>query len=378
MDFMTQEVDVTLESFDTHDRSASQPSTPLPFLSARKVPSSRLLMSLNQLAVMSQNGIDISEAVDTAAKNARHPLLAEKLESIHDAISSGISLSAALEAYGSGLPETLPAMISAAESTGEVPGALTRVCELIRGELQLRSTVIGALIYPVILIIVCCAVMLAMLFGVLPQFAEVFRNMGRPMPSSTEILLGLGDWCRSNALLCAVVVGFGGVLAFLLRQHPKVKRCIDYCMIHGLVIRDAYRPLACGRMFRLLGAMLAGGIPLLQAVTLTRRAIRNSYLIELLDAVVEDVTAGEHASHSLTQTDILPVEAAQMVATAERTGRLAEVLSDCGEFYEEQGERVLKRIVHSLEPVIILAMGVLVAIVVLSIMLPLLDITSVT
>jgi type II secretory pathway component PulF len=130
-------------------------------------------------------------------------------------------------------------------------------------------------------------------------------------------------------------------------------------------------------MFRLLGTMLGGGLPLLEAIRLTQRSLSNGYFVSLLEQVEQDVLAGEQASRALVEADYLPAEAAQMVMTAERTGRLAEVLTDCGQFYEEHGERILRKLVHSLEPVIILVMGVLVAGVVLSIMLPLLDISSV-
>lgn len=346
-------------------------------LRARRIPTGRLLMVLNQLAVMTQNGIDLSEAVATAAKHARNPDLAARLNVIHQTVNSGGSFSAALQAQSAVLPPTLPAMIAAAESAGQVPQALGRICLLMRNELQLRGAVTGALIYPVILILVSFAVMLALLFGVLPQFGEVFGNLGRPMPASTEMLLATGKWCRENMLGCGLATVALAALAYALRNHPQVRRSRDWVLIYCPLVRNAYRPLACGRMFRLLGTMLGGGLPLLEAIRLTQRSLSNGYFVSLLEQVEQDVLAGEQASRALVEADYLPAEAAQMVMTAERTGRLAEVLTDCGQFYEEHGERILRKLVHSLEPVIILVMGVLVAGVVLSIMLPLLDISSV-
>ncbi len=343
----------------------------------KRIPTGRLLMVLNQLAVMTQNGIDLSEAVATAAKHARNPDLAERLDSIHQTVNSGGSFSAALQAQSDVLPPTLPAMIAAAESAGQVPQALGRICLLLRNELQLRGAITGALIYPIILVLVSFAVMLALLFGVLPQFGEVFGNLGRPMPASTEMLLAVGKWCRENMLGCGLAATGSAAILFAVRNHPQVRVWRDWMLIYCPLIRHAYRPLACGRMFRLLGTMLAGGLPLLEAIRLTQRSLANGYLVGLLERVEQDVLAGETASRAFVEVDYLPAEAAQMVITAERTGRLAEVLTDCGQFYEEHGERVLRKLVHSLEPIIILVMGVLVAGVVLSIMLPLLDISSV-
>lgn len=342
-----------------------------------RIPTGSLLLVITQLAVMSQNGIDLAEAVETAAKHARHPVLADRLNRIFAAINGGSSLSSALAAHGQGLPATLPALVAAAESTGEVPQALRRLSDMLRSELQLRSTVLGALIYPVILILVSTAVMTAMLFGVLPKFGDVFATLGRPVPASTGILLDFGLWAQTHWMaLGGTLAGTAGSLWYF-RSHPILRRGLDRFLLFAPLIRSAYRPLATGRLFRFIGTLTNGGVPLLQAIRLTRDTTQNSYFASLLEEVEENILSGELASRALSAAEFLPPEAAQMVATAERTGRLPEVLSDCGEFYEEEGARVLRKLVLSLEPIIILVMGVLVAGVVLSIMLPLLDISSV-
>lgn len=343
---------------------------------SRRIPVARLLLTINQLAVMVQNGIDLAEALGTAARTARHPGLAETLQRLQTAINNGSSFSAALAAHAEGFPPTMSPLIAAAESTGDVPGALNRISRLLRSEVQLRSSVNGALIYPVILIVVSFTVMTAMVFGVLPQFGEVFSNMGRPVPLLTQWLLDFGQLCRSYWYLGAVALAamLGGGYHFA--SHPSLRRVIDGFLLQAPVLREAYRPLSCGRMFRLIGSMVGGGVPMLEAVRLTRDSLRNGYLTQMLEDIEEDILAGSPVSQAMEDVSFLPPEAAQMVRTAERTGRIAEVLNDCGEFYEEQGERMLRRLVHMLEPVIILGMGVVVAGVVLSIMIPLLDISS--
>lgn len=341
-----------------------------------RIPTGSLLLVINQLAVMSQNGIDLAEAFETAATHARHPVLGDRLRRIHEAINGGSSLSAALAEHGQGMPATLPAMVAAAESTGEVPQALRRLSDMLRAELQLRSTIVGAMIYPVILIAVSGAVMAAMIFGVLPKFGEVFSTLGRPIPASTALMLEVGTWARANGLIVAGTLAAAVFGLWHMRRHPRLRRGLDRALIYGPLIRSAYRPLATGRLFRLLGSMVHGGVPLLSAVQLTRQTTANSFFADLLQEVEDDILEGDLASRALAAADFLPPEAAQMVATAERTGRLAEVLTDCGDFYEEEGARVLRKLVLALEPVIILGMGVLVAGIVLSVMLPLLDISS--
>ena len=130
-------------------------------------------------------------------------------------------------------------------------------------------------------------------------------------------------------------------------------------------------------MFRTLASMVEGGVPLLQSVRLARHTTRDLYWHGLLNRIEESLIDGSTASVAMQEIDFLPPESAQMMATAERTGRVAEVLDSIGDFYEEEAGRRIKRLVVILEPVIILVMGVIVAGVVMSLLLPLLDVSSV-
>lgn len=343
----------------------------------RRVPASRSLMVMNQLAVMSQNGVEIADALEIIAVSCQDKRLAESLHQIHEAISSGSSFSAAVDLHGDFFPPTLAPMLAAAEATGDVPAALQQACARLRGELEMRGTIIGALIYPIILIAASMIVMTALITGVLPQFGEVFDSIGKPVPTSTQLLLSLGDWAR-NYWMLMLPAGVGFLVALIcLRNHPLIRRPLSRFLMFGPLIRHAYRPLSTGRNFRTIAAMVRGGVPMLQAVQLTRRTTQDLYWQALLDAIEEKLIDGMTASSALTGVDFLPTEAAQMLATAERTGRVGEVLEDIGEFYEAEASRRIKRLIIGFEPVIILIMGIVVAGVVMSVMLPLLDVSTI-
>lgn len=361
--------DIADDDFD-HVREVAAPKR------GKKIAASKLLMTINQLTVMTSNGVDLSEAFETAADSAQDDLLAESLERIHEAINSGQSLSAAVAAEAS-LPIVMPAMLAAGEAAGNVPASLRRISEMLSAEIQLRSAVIGALIYPVILSTASIGVMAAMIFFVLPQFGSVFESMGREVPPLTEMLLQLGRMAKEYFVPTLVTLGATVVTAWLMRNHPAVTRTRDTFLMNGPIVRDAFRPLCIGRLFRLIGTMLAGGVPLLDSIRLAKASSQNSFVRQLLDEVEEDLLVGRQADVAMSNADFLPREAAQMVATGVRTGKLSDVLLDAGGFYEDEGGRRLKRLVHTLEPLIILIMGGLVATIVLAIMLPMLDITSV-
>ena len=341
-----------------------------------RVPKSRVLLALNQISVMSSNGIDLAESIQTAAGQTRHPVLADQLHRIYESIHCGQSVSFSFATYGKCFPATFAPMLAAAEATGTVPASLQRMAAMMRSDLQLRSSIAGALIYPIILVTASLLVMAALVFGILPRFAVVFEQLGRPCPALTQLLLDAGTFCREHVVLCFAALTFTSVGLFLSSRFPWFVVLRDRALLYLPILRDAYRPLLTGRLFRLIGSMIQGGVPLLDSIRLAKRSFNNALLLALLEEVESDLIDGNLASRCIIKVDFLPAEAGQMLATAERTGRLAEVLSDVGMFYEEEGSRELRKLVSLLEPMIILSMGVMVAGIVLSIMLPLLDVST--
>ena len=341
------------------------------------VPTSTVLMTLNQLAVMTQNGVELAEALGHAKQQCSDSRLKQTLNAIHHAVGGGSTFSSAVATYGTHLPPILPTMLAAAEATGNVPETLGRLCKRMRGELEMRGAIVGAMIYPAILMAAAALVMSALILGVLPQFGRVFESMGRPVPATTQLLIDIGRFGQSNwYYLLAAMVGTV-VPLFAFRKHSWVSVGFGSVLLYAPMVKDAYRPLLAGRTFRNLSSMVSGGVPLLQAVQLTRRTVTNRLWNQLLGRIEQNLIDGSSASAAMTGVDFLPNEATQMMATAERTGRVAEVLEDIGKYYEEEGGRRIKRLVVALEPVIILAMGIVVAGVVMSVMLPLLDVSTI-
>jgi type II secretory pathway component PulF len=336
-----------------------------------------VLLALNQLSVMSQNGVEIADALENVASHCRDKRLQWSLYKIHECVSSGSTFSGAIGMYGAHFPTTLAPMIAAAEATGDVPETLGNACVRLRTELEMRAAILSALIYPIILIAASCVVMTALVLGVLPQFSKVFVSMGRPIPPTTQFLLSFGDFCRQYWMVILPGVIAVAVASYMLRNHRAIRVPIGRLLMFGPLIRDAYRPLIAGRNLRTIAAMVRGGVPLLQAIRLTRRTTSDVFWRSLLDRVEANLIDGLTASSAMANAEFLPPEATQMMATGERTGRVGEVLEDVGAFYEQEGARKIKRLVVAFEPVIILCMGIVVAGIVLAVMLPLLDISTI-
>jgi type IV pilus assembly protein PilC len=341
-----------------------------------RVTKSDLVTMMSQLTIMCQSGVDLAEALQNVADQCSKPALKRVLNQVCLDVSSGSSFSASLQRHPHVFDEMLVAGIAAGEQSGTIVQVLERLTYLLRGDMRLQSTIWSMLMYPIVLGGVTFLVLNALIFFVLPQFATVFASLEKPVPPLTQALLSLGVFVKSHIFL---VVGsfFGLVIAtYCSRKTKVVRQTWDYTTLHLVVVRNATRSLLTGRTFRLLGTMLTSGVPLVDGLRLCRSSSKNQLFRELFQKVENDVLQGEGLGRTLLTAEFLPVGAAHMVVTAERSGKMGEVLKNIGEYYEDQGERSLRDIVKVAEPAVIVFLGVVVAGIVLSIVLPMLDVTT--
>lgn len=336
--------------------------------------SKRELMALtSQLAVMTRAGIDLASALYDVARQCPNPTLKRILTKIHEDVLSGSPVSAALGHHEHVFGRSYVAAVAAAETAGRLPEVLDRLAGLLRTELRMRSTLRTLLTYPILLASVSGLVLVALMFFVLPQFAGVFEQLDIPLPAITQLLVGISTELRSRfwlwgGLAAGAIAGFVG-----FATSATGRRYFDNLLLKLGLIRDVTQSLLLGRAFRLLGTMLESGVPLLEGLRLTRASIGNSVLRELFDELEHEVVNGRGLANTFLSCPFVPSTAAQMIATAERTGTLAMVTQLTGEFYEEEGETRLRDLATVLEPLIIVVMGVVVAFVVVSVMLPVFD-----
>jgi type IV pilus assembly protein PilC len=342
-----------------------------------KVSKRDLLMFTTQLVILSRSGVELAEALQISRNQATNPKLRVALEKVYNDLSDGMSVSAALRRQSHIFGDAYVAGVTAGEASGQIPEVLNRLSEMLRNEIRLQSTLKAALSYPVILMGVSLLVVAALLGFVLPQFSSVFATMEVPMPASTQILLGFSSgfqehaWLYSGAILAAITA------LVRLWPSPAFRRYRDKLALNLFVVKEVTRSLNVGRSFRLLGTMLQSGVPLLEGLQLCGRTLQNSVYRGLFEHLQQEVLNGRGIGVTLAGTPYVPAGAAQMVLTAERAGRLGNVLQMVGEYYEDDGERRLQELARMLEPAVIVLMGAIVAFIVASVMLPMLDISTV-
>jgi type II secretory pathway component PulF len=344
--------------------------------SRSKVPKAEIMMMTSQLAIMTRTGVDLADALKNLAGQCRHQALKKVLEDVYDRVSGGQTVSSALSQHAGAFGPAYVAAIAAGEASGSLTEVLTRLEQLLRNEIRLKSAVWSILAYPLVLLAVAGIVVCALLLFVLPQFSQVFHDLGTTPPPMTQFLLESSVWVRGKIVWLAggaVIIGLGLVRLF---RSESARYTRDKLVVTAPLISRAMQAILTGRVFRLLGTILETGVPLLDGLRLCRTTVGNSLFQRLFVELEENVINGEGIGAGMAASPVIPASAAQMVQTAEKTGRLGAVLTSVGEFYEEEGERQLRQFVKLLEPFIIVFMGAVVALVVLSVMLPLLDVST--
>lgn len=335
-----------------------------------------LLAITTRLTIMLRSGVDLADAVRSISLRGGSQAIERAMGSIYSALESGKSLSQALEAERHQFGGVLVASAAAGEASGKLIDVLGRLTQILKDDLRLQNSIRSSLSYPVVLLVVTLLVMSAMLFFVLPQFGGVYDSAGTVVPPWTAVMLDISQiarqyWWGLILMVVALVVTCGYAL-----RTPKGRMAIDRFVLRIPLLKTVFSLLLSGRLFRLQGALLSSGVAMVDVLRLTRDSTNNSCFTELSDEVERRVVNGEGVATALRECPFVPIEASEMVATAEISGQLGNVLQTLGDFYESEGEQKLRDVIKIAEPVIIVGMGLLIGAMVLSVMLPLLDLSS--
>lgn len=344
--------------------------------SVRMLSKKEQLLIVTQLSIMLRSGVDLADAVRSIHLRSSNPTIREVMGSVYRALEAGQSLSAAILGQHQRFGGVMAATVSAGEASGRLPEVLGRLSSILRDELRLQNAVKSAISYPLVLVLVTGMVLMAMIFFVLPQFSGIYDASQTPTPAVTRMLLDVAATVRVYWWLCGLGAAVTLAGCVVLLRSGWGKASLDQGLLRLPLLRRVWPPLLSGRMFRLQGAMLQSGVPMLEVLQLTRTATHNSCFVSMIDDIETAVTQGNGMAGSLLGSPCMPDGAAEMIATAEANGQLGPVLETIGEYYESEGEQQLRDTVKIAEPAIIVVLGLVVGCIVLAVMLPLLDLSA--
>ena len=336
----------------------------------------RFLLFNQELLALVRAGLPILQSFDIMLERQKNPRFREVLSDVREKVKSGVSLSDAFASYGDAFPAIYSTSLRAGERSGDLEGVLRRFLRYQKMIVTLRKRVVGALVYPTVLVFLSVAMVFVMLTYVIPKFAEFYQGFDAELPLFTKIMIAFATNLRENIVMALVIIF---VASFLIRRWATTT---------GRLVWDAFKlriPLVGGILHRFaimqftqsLGTLLSGGTPMVPAIEIASQSITNKSISTKVAETVQNVREGEPLWRSLDHTGVMSDLAVEMIKVGESTGALTEMLSNVSEFYDEEIEARLARVVAAIEPIILVIMGGVIAVLLYAFYLPLFQLSGV-
>lgn len=330
-----------------------------------------------QLSTLVGAGVPLVGALRSIALQVDEPGMRKALGEIREAVQGGSPLGQALEAHPGTFPELYASMVKAGEESGTLPGALSRLADHLESQAKTRNRVRAALAYPVLMAVTAAVVVVVLLTVVVPKIVGVFAHLGKALPLPTRALIAVSGFLAAWWWLLLALAA-AAVLAARRRLATEAgKRLRDRIALRLPVAGRLVHLSALSRFARTLATLAAGGIPIDRALKVVAPVVGNRVIAEQVGAAAARVVEGVALSEALRAHAGIPPTLVQMVAAGEESGRLDFLLDKMADALDAEIEARLTRLLSLLEPLIILSMGLLVAFIVVSVMLPLLDISRI-
>ncbi len=323
-----------------------------------------------QVAELLHAGVPLLRALRLLAGRKSNPRLSAMFREISEAVAGGADLGEAMEAQGGSFPRVHVAMVRAGEKGGFLEQVLMRLGQMTLAQADLRSKVVGNLVYPSMLV-VFGAIVLGIVFGVfVPMFKGMFDTIQGGLPWITRFVFALSAAVGSYGPLTLIALTIAGVAAWRLARRPGVRRRVERFRTFAPIIGPLTRALATARFCRMLGTMLGNGVPMLQAMQIARDAAGNGVLEEAIVAAVESVRAGQPLATPLGASGVFEDDIVEMISVGEAANTLDTVLVKIADTIEARIDRMLGAVVRLIEPVLLVVLAGAVVVVAVALILP--------
>ncbi|MFN3582694.1 type II secretion system inner membrane protein GspF [Phenylobacterium sp.] len=318
----------------------------------------------------------LEEALRTLALQAEQPAVRRVLLATHAAVLEGYRLSDAMARQGEAFPRLYRAMVAAGESSGALPEILERLADLLERDEAARSRLLVALIYPLALAGTALCVIAALITFVVPKVVEQFDSMGQRLPWLTRAIIFIAEGARDWGWLVLLLLVLAGLGAAQALRRPALRLRFDAGLLRVPFLGKVIRNLHAARLARTLSTMIASGVPVLEGLLLTAPTVHNRAQRAAVEEMVAFVREGGSLSGALRRAGLFPPILVYMAASGENAGRVDVMLGRAAEYLEREFNAVVAVALSLLEPAIIIVMGLIVTLIVLSILLPILQINT--
>ena len=339
------------------------------------VPVKQQMVFFRQLAVIMQSGVPIAQGLVLLSDNMTNPQFSGCISTVAQRLSAGEQISTCLRMYPKVFKPITIGMIEAGEVGGILESVLDRIALLMEQQEKLKGQMIGAMVYPVIVLVIAISVGLGLLIGIVPRFAIMFNDLGAELPGITVFMLNLSALVTNPYVIGGTVVGFF-IGSFLLGSSYKTKPgrlAIDASLLKLPIFGDLLMKYEMANMSETLSTLVSSGIPVVDGLERCVSSSSNQVVKDALAVAIADVKRGQTISASLATRKSIPKMVSAMIRIGEETGRLPFLLEKLAVFYSREIESAVSALTKAMEPLIVLVVAVIVGTIVVSLYLPMFD-----
>jgi len=320
--------------------------------------------------------LPLVQCLDIQSKQAQNPTFRTELTAIKEKVESGSTFADALKAYPATFDDLFQNMIAAGEVGGILDTILNRLAIYLEKADKLKRQIKGAMMYPVITIVVAFTVVTILLVFVVPQFEVMFADMGQELPTPTRIVIDMSNWLQSNIMI--ILLGIAGTLFGVKFAYGTTKGriVIDKIMLKLPVMGEVLTKVAVARFCRTLGTMLSSGVAILEALDICGRTSGNKIIEGAIEKVRIAISEGRSVADPLMETKVFPEMVCQMISVGEATGALDVMLNKVADFYEDEVDQAVEGLTSMLEPLIMVFLGIVIGGLVIAMYMPIFSMAS--
>ena len=331
-----------------------------------KFSTKELSFCCRQLSAMLTSGLTLVKAIDILTKEQENEKAKAIWQDIYENVQKGESFSSTLEMHSGSFPDFLISMVGAGETSGSLDVIMTRMSDHYSKENKLKNTIKGAMIYPIILLVLCIVIVIFLFTFIMPTFIGMYEDPDQ-MPALTKVMAAFSDFLRYRWYILVIIVAAAVFGIRYAMKVPDFRLKMDRLLIKGPGFGPLVTKIYTGRFSRTLSSLYSSGIPMVECLQRASAVLGNSYIDQKFEDVVDEVKQGESLSAAITRTEVFEPMFCSVIYVGEESGALDSILEKTSDYYEEESDSAVQRLVSMTEPILLIFMGVIIGLVVVGI-----------
>jgi type IV pilus assembly protein PilC len=333
-----------------------------------------LTMFTRQLSTLQDAGLPILRSLRILHVQQKPGVLKNALSDIIDDVEAGATLSEAMAKHPKCFDRLYVNIVRAGEAGGVLDKILLRLAEFKEKSLALRARVLGAMIYPAVVLTVAISIVTLIMIFIIPKFEKIFQDFNAPLPDATKVLIAISHYALAYWFVAPIFVALIWLGLKLTKMTPGGRYALDWVKLQVPLLGRIVNRSAVSRFTRTLGTLIASGVPILEALKITRDTVGNEVISKALNTVHDSIREGESIAAPLKQSNVVDAIVVNMIDVGEETGDLDKMLTKVADNYDEEVDTLVGGLVSALEPIMVVILGLIVGSIVISLFMPLVGI----